>query len=222
MWRHAGSLTIRLSVDGGLAPEPNAFKKATIKANFPRAGRDYARRGLHRLQASVKTTNRANSGTNHRSTEGGREGKCEIDKTKPPGPALAVWRPAPGFAESERDKSGGEGHVDLAGFSGLRLKWGTCPVDDRLWITSFHRPGACLCGWAGWIDRLRAAPIRHGCWTAESGRRPAREGKGILGLMRKGRREVLFLWFMFLLGAIAQAAPSRAGDPAREPTIGSA
>ena len=44
--------------------------------------------------------------------------------------------------------------------------------------------------------------------------------KGILGLMRKGRREVLFPWFMLLLGAMAQAAPfdgRRNGTGARRP-----
>ncbi len=33
------------------------------------------------------------------------------------------------------------------------------------------------------------------------------ERKGVLGLMRNGRREVLLLWLMLLLGAMARAAP---------------
>src|SRR4051794_9652197 len=46
-----------------------------------------------------------------------------------------------------------------------------------------------------------------------------RQGKGVLGLMRNGRREVLFLWVMLLLGAMAPAAPfdgRRAGSGSDE------
>src|SRR5262249_36023927 len=89
--------------------------------------------------------------------------------------------------------------------SRIRLKCGLRQVDNGINITSSFprgRPSACPRG----LDRRIAdGSARHGCRSMIPAR-PMTEGKGVPGLMRRGRREVLLLSMVFLLGAAARGA----------------
>ena len=55
--------------------------------------------------------------------------------------------------------------------------------------------------------------IRQGCRSAQSGATRSKR-KGVWGLMRKGRREVLLVLVVFLAGTMVRAARSEKGKPA--------
>src|SRR5271157_6198941 len=55
--------------------------------------------------------------------------------------------------------------------------------------------------------------IRQGCRSARSGATRSKR-KGVWGLMRKGRREVLLVLAVFLAGTIVRAARYEKGKPA--------
>ena len=84
------------------------------------------------------------------------------------------------------------------------VKWGTCPVDDRNWIISSLGLGACLCARAEQIGRHRESSSGMDAGGRNRGV-TRRLRKGVLGLMRKGRREVQFWSVVFLIGTLGPA-----------------